>query len=73
MSDFSAHLDTFARDNLPPDDQWPAFNLDLPELDYPARMNCATELLDKMVASGHGERPLFYTTSDRSPGPTSRT
>ena len=64
MSDFSAHLDTFARDNLPPDDQWPAFNLDLPELDYPARMNCATELLDKMVAAGHGERPLFYTTSE---------
>ena len=64
MSDFSAHLDTFARDNLPPGDQWPAFNLDLPELDYPARMNCATELLDKMVAAGHGERPLFYTTSE---------
>ena len=64
MSDFTAHLDTFARDNLPPDDQWPAFNLDLAELDYPARMNCATELLDKMVAAGHGERPLFYTTSE---------
>ena len=64
MSDFTAHLDTFARDNLPPDDQWPAFNLDLPDLDYPARMNCATELLDKMVAAGHGERPLFYTTSE---------
>ena len=64
MSEFSAHLDTFARDNLPPDDQWPAFNLDLPELDYPARMNCATELLDEMVAAGHGERPLFYTTSE---------
>ena len=64
MSDFTAHLDTFARDNLPPDDQWPAFNLDLPELDYPARMNCATELPDKMVAAGHGERPLFYTTSE---------
>ncbi len=64
MSDFSAHLDTFARDNLPPDDQWPAIDLDLPGLDYPARMNCATELLDKMVAAGHGERPLFYTTSE---------
>ncbi len=64
MSDFTAHLDTFARDNLPPSDQWPAFNLDLPELDYPARMNCATELLDKMVAAGHGERPLFYTTNE---------
>ncbi|MEE9210079.1 MAG: AMP-binding protein [Kiloniellales bacterium] len=64
MSDFTAHLDSFARDNLPPKNQWPAFNLDLPELGYPARMNCATELLDKMVAAGHGERPLFYTTSE---------
>ena len=25
----SAHIDTFARDNLPPVDQWPEFNLDL--------------------------------------------
>ncbi len=64
MSDFTAHIDTFARDNLPPSDQWPVLNLDLPELDYPARMNCATELLDKMVGAGHGERPLFYTTSE---------
>ena len=51
MSDFTAHLDSFARDNLPPKNQWPAFNLDLPELGYPARMNCATELLDKAVAA----------------------
>ncbi len=61
MSDTTAHLDTFARDNLPPRDQWPTFNLDLPELQYPERLNCATELLDKMVAAGHGDKPLFYT------------
>ncbi|MEE8505706.1 MAG: AMP-binding protein [Kiloniellales bacterium] len=64
MSDFTAHLDGFARDNLPPKNQWPAFNLDLPELGYPARMNCATELLDQAVAAGRGGRPLFYTTSE---------
>ena len=29
----SAHIDTFARDNLPPVDQWPEFNLDI--FDYP--------------------------------------
>ena len=28
----TAHLDTFARDNLPPRGQWPDFLLDLPEL-----------------------------------------
>jgi len=55
----TAHADTFARDHLPPRDQWPEFTLELPELRYPARMNCAAELLDRMVATGHGERPAI--------------
>ena len=42
----SAHADTFCRDNLPPPEQWPEFVFDLPELSYPARLNCAAELLD---------------------------
>jgi 2-aminobenzoate-CoA ligase len=52
----SAHSDTFARDNLPPKEQWPEFRFDLPELQYPERMNCAAVLLDDMVRAGHGER-----------------
>ncbi len=52
----SAHVDVFARDNLPPRDQWPEFQFDLPELQYPERMNCAAVLLDDMVRAGHGER-----------------
>jgi 2-aminobenzoate-CoA ligase len=52
----SAHVDTFARDNLPPRKQWPEFRFDLPELQYPARMNCAGVLLDDMVKAGHGGR-----------------
>ena len=52
----TAHVDTFARDNLPPKDQWPEFKFDLPELQYPERMNCASVLLDDMVRSGHGGR-----------------
>ena len=39
----SAHLDTFCRDRLPPQDQWPEFRFDLPELNYPERLNCAAE------------------------------
>ena len=55
--DYTAHVDTFARDRLPPRDQWPEFIFDLPELRYPERMNCATELLDKAVMEhGWGER-----------------
>jgi len=53
---YTAHTDTFARDNLPPRAQWPEFLFELPELKYPGRMNCATELLDKPVTRGHGHR-----------------
>ncbi|MGE5739241.1 MAG: benzoate-CoA ligase family protein [Betaproteobacteria bacterium] len=52
----SAHVDTFARDNLPPHDAWPDLVFELPELQYPARMNCATELLDRALEHGFGDR-----------------
>ena len=52
----SAHVDTFARDNLPPPDAWPEFLFDLPELQYPARVNCGAALLDGAVARGWGAR-----------------
>ena len=52
----SAHVDTFCRDNLPPDDQWPALRFELPELRYPQRLNCAVALLDDMVAAGNADR-----------------
>src|SRR6266851_685993 len=48
----SAHADTFCRDNLPPVQQWPQLCFDLPELNYPDRLNCATALLDDVVAQG---------------------
>ena len=49
----SAHVDTFARDHLPPQEQWPA--LPLGALVYPARLNAAVELTDAMVAKGFGD------------------
>jgi 2-aminobenzoate-CoA ligase len=52
----TAHVDTFARDNLPPRDAWPEFLFELPELQYPARMNCGVELLDRAVERGWGDR-----------------
>lgn len=51
---YSAHLDTFARDNLPPKSEWPELIFTLPELQFPERLNCATELLDKMAARHPG-------------------
>ncbi|WP_018564465.1 AMP-binding protein [Streptomyces sp. PsTaAH-124] len=55
----SAHADTFARDHLPPPDQWPRLRFELPELRYPDRLNCAAELLDP--AGAPGTRPVFRT------------
>ena len=52
----TAHVDTFARDNLPPRAQWPELIFELPELRYPARLNCGAELLDRMVTRGQGHR-----------------
>ena len=52
----TAHIDTFARDHLPPRDQWPDLVFDLPELNYPAELNCAVELLDRALERGWGER-----------------
>jgi 2-aminobenzoate-CoA ligase len=54
-------VDTFAKDRLPPRDQWPRLHFDLPELDYPDRLNCATVLLDDAIAEGRGERPAILT------------
>ena len=53
---YTAHLDTFALDNLPPRELWPELIFETPALQYPERLNCVVELLDKMVAAGHGER-----------------
>ncbi|HXX82426.1 MAG TPA: AMP-binding protein, partial [Casimicrobiaceae bacterium] len=52
----TAHVDTFARDNLPPRELWPEFVFELPELTYPERFNCAVELLDRAVERGWEER-----------------
>ena len=51
----SAHVDTFARDNLPPFDQWPDILLDRPAFQYPERLNAGVELTDRMVEQGFGD------------------
>ncbi|MFI7383970.1 AMP-binding protein [Streptomyces sp. NPDC049813] len=56
----SAHTDTFARDHLPPADQWPRLSFDLPELQYPQRLNCGAELLDTTVRRFGADRPAFH-------------
>src|ERR1700679_881029 len=55
----TAHLDTFARDNLPPREEWPELLLDLPELRYGDRVNAASRLLDESLGE-FGDRPCVH-------------
>ena len=62
----TAHADTFARDHLPPRELWPAMDYGgVPELAYPARLNCAVELLDRMADAGHADRPAILWDGGR--------
>ncbi|HEU4881482.1 MAG TPA: AMP-binding protein [Longimicrobium sp.] len=62
----SAHLDTFARDHLPPAERLPFIDLSgLPDLAYPPRLNCAVELLDRMADAGHADRPAIVWDGGR--------
>ncbi|HCA87230.1 MAG TPA: 2-aminobenzoate-CoA ligase [Streptomyces sp.] len=56
----SAHVDTFARDHLPPPEQWPDLTAGLPELPYPDRLNCGVELLDRTIERHGPGRPAFH-------------
>ncbi|MBN9061328.1 MAG: benzoate-CoA ligase family protein [Rhizobiales bacterium] len=60
----SAHLDSFARDNLPPPELQPEFLFALPELRYPRRLNCITEFLDTWVAAGRGDHPCLISPAE---------
>ena len=62
----TAHVDTFARDHLPPPEEWPEI-LDSPDTRYPARFNCAVELVDAAVARGMGERIALRWRQDGKP------
>jgi 2-aminobenzoate-CoA ligase len=59
----TAHIDTFTRDNLPPQEQWPNFRLD--GFDYPDYLNAAVELTDRMVEKGFGDRTALIGNGRR--------
>jgi len=61
----TAYVDTFAQDRLPAAQALPELLFELPELQFGPRLNCATELLDRWVASGHGERLAVQGTGVR--------
>ncbi|GAB3474853.1 AMP-binding protein [Nocardiopsis coralliicola] len=55
----TAYTDTFARDHLPPAEEWPELEFTRPELAYPDRLNCAAELLDAAIDRYGGDRPCI--------------
>ena len=61
----SAHVDTFARDNLPPAEQWPDLLLDEPPLQYPDYLNAGVELTDRMVEKGFGDNTALIGNGRR--------
>ncbi len=52
-------MDSFCRDNLPPPEEWPV----LTPLPYPARLNCAVELLDRNLAA-RADHPAIITPAE---------
>ena len=60
MTTPTAHVDRFAQAGLPPREQWPELIFELPELQFPARLNAAAALLDARVAAGDGDRPCIH-------------
>ena len=61
---YTAHIDHFARDNLPPPELWPQIRFERPELIYPERINCGAVLLDDAVTRGHGDRVAIYAGTE---------
>ena len=62
MSEYTAHVDTFARDHLPPRGQWPRLTSSLPELCYPEKVNCAHLLLDAALSvPGHDKKIALFS------------
>ncbi|MCP4182781.1 MAG: AMP-binding protein [Hyphomicrobiales bacterium] len=59
----SAHTDTFARDNLPPSNQWPELLLD--KFNYPDYLNVGYELTDAMVEKGFGDHTALIGNGRR--------
>jgi 2-aminobenzoate-CoA ligase len=58
----TAHVDTFAADHMPALEDQPDFIFNLPELQFPAQLNCASELLDQRIANGDGHRQCLIAS-----------
>jgi 2-aminobenzoate-CoA ligase len=57
----SAHVDTFARDHLPPADQWPVLEFTTDALQYADRINAGVALVDEPARRVGDDAPALRT------------
>src|SRR5699024_9954359 len=57
----SAHIDTFTRDNLPPEELWPTLEFTIPDVQYPDILNAGHELIDRAIEKYGPDKPAFHT------------
>lgn len=61
----TGHTDQFARNHLPPLEQWPVLLLENnADVNYPKRLNAATELLGNQIALGFGDNVALQWVED---------
>jgi 2-aminobenzoate-CoA ligase len=60
----SAHVDSFARESLPPFEDWPVL-VGLEGLGYPERLNAAVELVESTIAKHGPDRPALLGKDQR--------
>jgi 2-aminobenzoate-CoA ligase len=56
-------VDTFVRESLPPQEDWPTLLYDLPSLRYAPQTNVVSEILDAHVFAGRGDSPCLLGES----------
>ncbi|MEW6759704.1 MAG: AMP-binding protein [Pseudomonadota bacterium] len=61
----SGYADGFARAKLPPFEEWPELRFDLPELQYPARLNAVAELFQVASVRGWNGRTALIGARER--------
>jgi 2-aminobenzoate-CoA ligase len=59
----TGHVDTFARDHLPPEEEWPTLLLE--NFEYPEYLNAAVELTDRLVEQGFGDHTALIGNGRR--------
>ena len=56
----SFHRDGFARENLPPEQEWPVFDFSLPHLRISDPFNCGDWLLDQALSEVAPQKPAIF-------------